>query len=121
MPTRFETSIARLAERLESRDGRAIEYQQGTAIRISGLIAVPMDEEYMVSDDNGVMTKMQVNDWIFKRSILANIKPQNGDRISFFRGDVEHIYEVQSVGQRPCCEPYDNAGVMEVVHTKKIQ
>jgi hypothetical protein len=121
MPTRFETSIARLSTRLESQDGRAIEYQQGSGIRLSGLVAVPMDEEYEVMADDGVMTKVQVNDWIIKRSVLANISPQPGDRISFFRDDVEQVYEVQAIGNRPCCEPHDNAGVMAVVHTKKIE
>jgi len=121
MPTRFETSIARLSTRLESQDGRAIEYQQGTGIRLSGLVAVPMDEEYEVMADDGVMTKIQVNDWIIQRSTLASVKPQSGDRISFFRGDVEQVYEVQPIGNRPCCEPHDNAGVMSVVHTKKIK
>jgi hypothetical protein len=121
MATRFETAIARLATRLESRDGRAVEYQQGTTIRLSGLIAVPMDEEYLVNDEDGVVTKIQVNDWLFKPSILANVEPRSGDRISLFRDDTEHIYEVQPVGNRPCCEPHDNAGAMVVVHTKKIQ
>jgi hypothetical protein len=120
MPTRVENAIARLWTRLESRDGRAIEYQHGEGIRLCGLTAIPMDEEYEVSDDNGVMTKMQVTDWLLKRSVLANVIPKNGDRISLFRDDTQETYEVLPIGSRPCCEPHDNAGVMVVVHTKKI-
>ena len=120
MPTRVETAMARLWTRLEGRDGRAIEYRQGVGIRLTNVLAVPMDEEYFVNDENGVATKMQVNDWILKAALLGNVKPQNGDRISLLRDNVEHVYEVQPIGNRPCCEPHDNAGVMIVVHSKKV-
>lgn len=118
--TRFNTAIDRLADRLSEQDGRSVLYQQGTTV-YGGMTGVPMDEEYEVADDMGGFVKMQVTNWIVKRESLAFSTVLPGDRITEVRGTEERVYEAQPIGNRPVAEDHDNAGVMVMIHTKRIQ
>ena len=118
--TRFEQAYTRLASRLIGRDGRSVKYQQGSVI-IDGKKAVPSDEVYDVIDESGMPTKIQSTDWIWTTADLADLKPAPGDRISYFKGDIEHIYEVSPIEGYPCSEWHDNAGTMTIIRTKKIK
>jgi hypothetical protein len=118
--TRFEQAFDRLASRLQDRDGRSVRYQQGSII-IDGKKAVPTDETYKVQDSDGFYTNIQSTDWIWTTADLSDLKPRPGDRISFHRDGIEHVYEVFPIEKLPCAEWHDNSGVMTVIHTKKIQ
>lgn len=118
--TRFEKAYARLASRLKGRDGRSVTYQQGSII-IEGNKAVPSDEVYNVINGDGMPTKIQSTDWIWMTTDLADLTPNPGDRISYFKRDIEYIYEVFPIENLPCSEWHDNAGIMTVIHTKRIK
>lgn len=118
--TRFEQAYARLASRLIGRDGRTVKYQQGSII-IEGNKAVPSDEVYNVINGDGMPTKIQSTDWIWTTADLADLTPLAGDRISYFKHDIEYIYEVLPIENLPCSEWHDNAGTMTVIHTKRIK
>lgn len=117
--TRFEDAIGRLADRLLERDGRSVSYTQASTT-VTGITAVPQDEEYSVWDGEGGHTKIQSNDWILKLSDLDGLEPRPGDRVTETRNGVERVYEVMPIDKRPAAEDHDNAGVMVVVHSKRI-
>lgn len=111
----------RLADRLLEQDGRSITYRQGATTVVSGITAVPTDESYTVYDGEGGFTKIQSIDWIVKKTDLAGVTARPGDRIAETRVDEARMYEVMPIDKRPCCEDHDNAGVMVVLHTKRIE
>ncbi len=119
--TRMQNAIARLSNRLQQSDGRAVVYQQGASLTIENITAVPTDEVYKVFDGNGVMTQVQSVDWIFKASSLSSITPKPGDRIAETINGTEYLYDVFPIGDLPCYEWHDNSREMLVLHTKRIQ
>lgn len=119
--TRLQDAIGRLADRLIQQDGRSVDYQQGESTVVSGITAVPTDEEYKVFDGDGGFVQVQSTDWIFRVSDLAGVAPRPGDEVTEIRAGVVRKYQVMPIDKRPCCEDHDNAGVMVVVHSKRIQ
>ena len=93
-----------------------------------------VERDYEVIDDDGSLTTVKSTDWIFRASDLASVagssgpaKPQPGDtwQPDDYATDEEHqdygaSFEAMLLGNRPCFEPHDTAGVLIVVHMKKV-
>ena len=91
------------------------------------LRGTPVVNEYEVIDDeSGLTTKVLYHDWIFRAADLVlpgefvAMLPRKGDRWKPTINGVEEIYEVLPVDKRPCFERHDPAGVLLLVHTKKV-
>ena len=113
--------MGRLSDRLQEQDGRPVTYSQGSDCTLGGLVAVPMDAEHRVADGNGGYTLMRSVDWLFRVSSLSNVVPRPGDRIITVEGGKRQEYEVMPIDQNPCFEYHDNAGVMYVIHSNRVQ
>lgn len=94
----------------------------------------PVEREYEVIDDDGTLTTVKSTDWIFRASDLAAAaqssepaRPQPGDvwqpaddATDQEQQDYQAVFEAMLLGNRPCFEPHDSAGVLIVVHMKKV-
>ena len=118
MTNRLQDRVDRLAERLQDEAGRSVVYLQGETERIVGT-ATPVDETYIIHNDEGPPTEIQGVDWLITASLLEGLTPRAGDEIQETIGSVEHTYQVLPMDKRPCCEWHDNAGTILVVHTKR--
>lgn len=118
--TRFEQAIGHHATRLHQQAGESVSYQQGSTT-ITGITAVPDNVAYTVLDGDGTTTQVQVTDWLIKVSDLT-VEPRAGDRITRVIGATTYKYDVLPIDDdRPCCEWHDNAHVMLLVHSKRVQ
>ena len=93
----------------------------------------PVEREYEVLDDDGTLTTVKSTDWIFRASELSEVAgeepalPQPGDvwepddpATDQEHQDYQAVFEAMPLGNRPCFEPHDTAGVLIVVHMKKV-
>jgi len=122
------TAVARaalgMAQSLKRLAGLAGVYARG-ATESDPIIGVPTQHEYEVEDDEtGLPTRVISYDWTFAASELVLggnvITPRSGDRWKPIIEGAEELYEVLPIGKRPCFERHDAAGILLVVHTKKL-
>jgi hypothetical protein len=108
-----------LAGELQAFASRAVTYRRGGLVS-SPIAAVPAQQMYEVIDEEGFATSVQYFDWSIPASDLilgaARIEPRPGDRI--IDGNV--AYDVLPVGKRPCAEPLDPAGILLLLHTRRV-
>jgi hypothetical protein len=108
-----------LASELQAFASRAVTYRRGGLVS-SPIAAVPAQQMYEVVDEDGFATSVQYFDWSIPAVDLvlgsARIEPRPGDRI--LDGSVS--YDVLPVGKRPCVEPIDPAGILLLLHTRRV-
>lgn len=99
---------------------RAVVYEQGTG-PLKGLAGTCTAQEYEVPDEeSGLPQKITMLDWTFRSSDLGALVPRSGDRITETLNGQTITYELLPVGRRPCCENADTAGLILIVHTKRV-
>lgn len=120
----LQNAAAWLGSKLQTAGGRLITYQRaGTS---SGTISgVCSKVEYDVLDQNeGVITTVAFDDWMFTASELkisgTVITPRIGDQISETLNGNTITYEVLPIDKRPCFEFADSSGILLTVHTKRV-
>lgn len=123
MANLMETAAEWLAERMEESAGRSVTYRR--SLDSVALTATRNVTSHRVTDEEGFSTKVQTMDWTFKASDLvlggSVVKPRRGDTIEETIAGVTTTYEVLAVSDDlPEWEPFDSAGVMLLVHTKKV-
>jgi hypothetical protein len=108
-----------LAGELQAFASRAVTYRRGGLVS-SPIAAIPAQQMYEVIDEDGFATSVQYFDWSIPAVDLvlgnARIEPRQGDRI--IDGNV--AYDVLPVGKRPCVEPIDPAGILLLLHTRRV-
>lgn len=83
------------------------------------LTATPQQVTYQVPTGDGGLTLVEAWDWTITASELG-FDPVEGDEITETLNSVERIYETLSIGDKPCFEWLDTAGILIVVHTKRV-
>jgi hypothetical protein len=104
-----------LGDRLKTVAGRVVSIVQG-ALRQDNVTAVLVFRDYQIFDEEGIMTSVHAGDWtIVASDLLVAFEFRAGDLIV----DADATYEVLPIGDRPCVEPQDSAGVLLLVHSKE--
>jgi hypothetical protein len=108
-----------LAGELQAFASRAVTYRRGGLVS-SPIAAIPAQQMYEVEGEDGFATSVQYFDWSIPAADLvlsgARIEPRAGDRIT----DGSVTYDVLPVGKRPCVEPIDPAGILLLLHTRRV-
>jgi len=122
------TAVARaalgMAQSLKRLVGCEGVYARG-ASESEPIVGVPTQHEYeVVDDETGLPIKVISYDWTFTAAELVLggnvITPRSGDRWKPTIEGVQETYEVLPIGKRPCFERHDAAGILLVIHTKKL-
>jgi hypothetical protein len=124
MPTLMQNAATWLGAQLQAAAGRSIIYHRSSDV--SGTISgVCSKVEYEVLDrDEGAMTAVTFDDWLFTASeLIVNgtaITPRIGDQITETLNGTTITYEVLPIDKRPCFEFADSSGILLTVHTKRV-
>lgn len=124
MSTALARAVAGMGPSLKRLAGLEGVYARGDT-ESEPIVGVPVQHEYEVTDDEtNLPIKVVFYDWIFTAADLVldgnGITPRSGDRwIATIEGQTE-TYEVLPIAKRPCFERHDTAGILLVVHTKKV-
>lgn len=104
----LQTGATWLGEQLKNHAGIEGVYAHGlTTFDVTATVA---QHEYEI-DDNGILTVIVSYDWTFSD---LPVTPQKGDTITTSIG----TFTVMPLGNRPCFERLDSAGILTTVHTK---
>jgi hypothetical protein len=107
-----------LADQLADHVQRSVRFIRRAVIS-DEVFGTPQLQQYEVLDD-GVPTTVTIWDWIFRTADLPwELLP--GDRFQETRRGVVINYEVRPLDKTPCTQELDTAGLMTVVHSKKVR
>ena len=127
MTNSLQSSAAFLIDTLKSTSvaGRTVRYERGGETLIEEISGVVEMHEYEVIDADGMMASVTAFDWTFDASdMVVNsvlVEPVRGDRIVETINSEEVSYEPLPIGSKPIAEWLDTAGVIVLVHTKKVK
>lgn len=106
-----------LASRLKTAGGRTVTYRRANGDPVS-LTATPKLLTYNVlSADGGLVTQVESWDWIITAADLG-FDPIAGDQIEETINDVVKTYTTRTLGDKPCFEWADTAGILWVIHSE---
>jgi hypothetical protein len=122
MSNMLQTGAAWLAGQLQNAAGRTVTLlrrESGGTTESGPLVGTVAKQEYQVVEQ-GMPTIVTSYDWTFTTSELPWTL-RAGDVIKETLNSVEQQYQVMPLDKLPATERLDTAGVMTLVHSKKIQ
>lgn len=105
-----------LASRLQTAGGRTISYRRGNGTPVS-LTGTPKQITYEVAQSDGLLTQVEAWDWIITAEDLG-FDPIPGDMVEETINGVAKTYTVRTIGNKPCFEWADTAGILWVIHSE---
>lgn len=111
-----------LAGKTKDHAGRSVTYYQGSgSVALTGTLNL---NNYDVADMEGFATRIRFFDWTFETADLvidsAAIEPRRGDYIEETVDGSTRRYEVNPISEtEPASRPFDPAGMITLVHTKR--
>lgn len=119
MENLFEAAMAHLAPTVQGNIGRSVTYRRGNDSPVT-ITATPKQITYEVLGNDGSVTQVESWDWIITAADLG-FDPISGDEIMETINGVATTYTTRTLGQKPCFEWSDTAGILIVVHSDKTE
>lgn len=116
MPTLMQRGATFLASRLQTAGGRSVSYRRGNGEPVT-LTGTPKQITYEVAQADGALTQVEAWDWLVTAADLG-FDPMGGDQIEETINGVVKTYTVRTIGNKPCFEWSDTAGILWVIHSE---
>lgn len=112
-----------LGTKLQTAAGRSVQIQRRGKLS-AAITASVVGKEYEVIDGDGIPQQILHYDWTFTTAEIvldtAAVDLRTGDLIIETLNGVEQKFEILPIGKKPCTEWADTAGILTLVHTKRI-
>lgn len=125
MPNLLERGATWIGAKLKSEGvaGRTVRYvRRGRSI--ANLQCSVAMQDYEVLQEDGSLTLVKSFDYTITAALLVlegeTIEPREGDLIVETIAGAERTFEVVTIGNKPCFEWQDTAGILLLVHTQRI-